>query len=238
MPKVGAFYGVGVGPGDPDLITVKAVKVLNQVDLVFTASSSANEYSLARQIGLKYLKTGVQPRNLPFPMTEDDTALRAAWRQNASDIAEILRSGRSAAFLTLGDCLTYSTYAYLLPVLTEIIPEAPIISVPGITSYQQAAARLNRPLVMTKESLAIISGGGDEAKFETLLDQSDNVVIMKMYRGRDKIVETLRNKNLAQKTALCAQLDLEGEQIIDGLDQKLSEDPTYFSLMLVTKRNK
>ncbi|MDR1608087.1 MAG: precorrin-2 C(20)-methyltransferase [Deltaproteobacteria bacterium] len=237
MPKVGAFYGVGVGPGDPDLITVKAVKILNQVDLVFTASSSANEYSLARQIGLKYLKAGVPLQNLPFPMTEDDQALKAAWRQNATDIAEILRSGRSAAFLTLGDCLTYSTYAYLLPVLTEIIPAAPIISVPGITSYQQAAARLNRPLVMTKESLAIISGGGDEAKFGTLLDQSDNVVIMKMYRGRDQIVETLRKKGLAAKTALCSQLDLPGEKIVDGLDQDLTDPTTYFSLMLVTKRD-
>ncbi|MDR1577648.1 MAG: precorrin-2 C(20)-methyltransferase [Deltaproteobacteria bacterium] len=237
MPKVGAFYGVGVGPGDPDLITVKAVKILNQVDLVFTASSSTNEYSLARQIGLRYLKSGIPLQNLPFPMTEDDQALKTAWRKNASDIAEILRSGRSAAFLTLGDCLTYSTYAYLLPILTEIIPEAPITSVPGITSYQQAAARLNRPLVMTKESLSIISGGGDEGQFETLLDQSDNVVIMKMYRGRDKIVETLRQKGLASKTALCAQLDLPGEKIVEGLDQNLAEAATYFSLLLVTKRN-
>jgi precorrin-2/cobalt-factor-2 C20-methyltransferase len=237
MSKIGTFYGIGVGPGDPDLITVKAVKVLNRVDLVFTASSSANEYSLARQIGARYLKSGTKLENLPFPMTEDETLLKAAWRENASVVAEILNNGQSAAFLTLGDCLTYSTYAYLLPVLKEIIPQAPIVSIPGITSYQQAAARLNRPLVMTKESLTIVSGGGDRQKFETLLDQSDNVVIMKMYRGRDNIVDLLKRKNLAAQTALCSQLDLKEEKILDGLDQDLTDPATYFSLMLVTKRN-
>ncbi|MDR1870992.1 MAG: precorrin-2 C(20)-methyltransferase [Deltaproteobacteria bacterium] len=237
MSKVGSFYGLGVGPGDPDLITMKAVKILNRVDTVFTASSSTNEYSLARRIGLKYLRAGVETRNLPFPMTEDEVALNAAWRANAATIAEVLRSGRSAAFLTLGDCLTYSTYAYLLPILAEIIPEAPIVSVPGITSYQLAAARLNRPLAQTKESLAILSGGGDPEVFETLLDHSDNVVIMKMGRVREEIVDLLKKKNLAPKTALFAKLGLDGEKIDDGLDQEL-DPPTYFSLMLVTKRNK
>ncbi|MDR0548289.1 MAG: precorrin-2 C(20)-methyltransferase [Deltaproteobacteria bacterium] len=237
MPSVGTFYGLGVGPGDPDLITIKAVKILNQVDVVFTAASSGNEYSFASQIGLKYLKSGVEPRNLPFPMTEDETVLRLAWRDNATEVADVLRSGRSAAFLTLGDCLTYSTYAYLLPLLTEIIPEAPIVSVPGVTSYQIAAARLNRPLVMAKESLAILSGGGDETRFEKALDHSDNVVIMKMGRGRDRIVETLKKKNLAVKTALVSQLGLAEEKIVDGLDRDLSDPPTYFSLLLVTKRS-
>ncbi|MDR1084312.1 MAG: precorrin-2 C(20)-methyltransferase [Deltaproteobacteria bacterium] len=237
MSKIGTFYGLGVGPGDPDLITVKAVKILNQVDLVFTASSSTNEYSLARQIGVRYLKSGVELQNLPFPMTEDESLLKAAWRKNAEVIKNVLLTGRSAAFLTLGDCLTYSTYAYLLPVLSEIVPQAPVISIPGITSYQQAAARLNRPLVMTKESLSIVSGGGDPAKFETLLDHSDNVVIMKMYRGRDEIIDLLKKKNLAAKTALCSQLDLAGETVIDGLNRELTDKPAYFSLMLVTKRN-
>jgi precorrin-2/cobalt-factor-2 C20-methyltransferase len=237
MPEIGSFYGIGVGPGDPDLVTVKAVKIMNRAEVIFTASSAANEYSLARKIAMRYLKLGVELRNLPFPMTEDDALLRAAWRRNAADIAEILRTGQDAAFLTLGDCLTYSTYAYLLPVLAEIIPEAPIISVPGITSYQQAAARLNRPLVMTKESLTILSGGGDPKKFETLLDNSDNVAIMKMYRGRDQIVELLKSRHLEGKTALCAQLDLEGEKIVEDLSQNLEDPPAYFSLMLVTKRN-
>jgi precorrin-2/cobalt-factor-2 C20-methyltransferase len=237
MSKVGTFYGVGVGPGDPELITVKAVKVLNQVDLVLTASSSKNEYSLARQISLRYLKSGVETQNLPFPMTEDEEALTEAWRENAAVVAAALRAGRSVAFLTLGDCLTYSTYAYLLPILAEIIPEAPIVSVPGVTSYQRAAARLNRPLVMAKESLAILSGGGDEARFERALDASDNVVIMKMGRGRDKIVETLKKKNLAAKTTFFSQLDMPDEKIVDGLGQGLTDPPTYFSMFLVTKRS-
>jgi precorrin-2/cobalt-factor-2 C20-methyltransferase len=235
MPKIGTFYGIGVGPGDPDLITVKAVKILNQVDLVFTASSTKNEYSLARQIGLKYLKSGVEAIDLPFPMTEDEAVLKEAWRANAIQVADVLNSGRSAAFLTIGDCLTYSTYADLLPVLSEIIPKAPIVSVPGITSYQGAAARINLPLVMAKESLIVLSGG-DEESLENALELGDNVAIMKMGHNRDRVVATLKKKNLADKTTLFSQLDLAEEKIVRGLDQELTDPPTYFSLLLVTKR--
>jgi precorrin-2/cobalt-factor-2 C20-methyltransferase len=239
MPdKLGTFYGLGVGPGDPDLLTIKAVKVLNEVDAVFTAASTGNEYSLARDIASPHLKPGTAVETLNFPMTSDGEELNRAWSANAEKVAEALRSGRSAAFLTLGDCLTYSTYSYLLPYLRRSVPEARIVSVPGITSYQLAAARLNRPLCLNSESFTVLSGSGGEESFSSLLDMSDNLAIMKSYRGREKVIGLLREKGLAASTALCSQLGLPDERVTDGLDGGFPDDPSYFTVLLVNKRGR
>lgn len=237
MPdNLGTFYGLGVGPGDPELLTVKAIRILNSVDVVFTAASTKNEYSLAREIAAPHLKKGAGAETMNFPMTADGEALDKAWGDNARRVASVLRSGRSAAFLTLGDCLTYSTYSYLLPLLKEIIPEARIESVPGITSYQLAAARLNRPLCLNSESFTVLSGTGEEANFSALMDKSDNLAIMKSYRGRDRVIGMIKEKGLAPQTALCSQLGLPNEKITDGLDDDFPDDPSYFTIFLVNKR--
>jgi precorrin-2/cobalt-factor-2 C20-methyltransferase len=236
--NLGTFYGIGVGPGDPELLTFKAAKILNEVDVVFTAASTKNEYSLARDIASPHLKPGAGVETLNFPMTADGEALDKAWAANAEAVAAVLRSGRSAAFLTLGDCLTYSTYSYLLPFLKKLIPEARIVSVPGITSYQLAAARLNRPLCLNSESFTVLSGTGDEADFAALVDRSDNLAIMKSYKGREKVISMLKDKGLAARTALCSQLGLPNEKVTDGLEEGFPDDPSYFTVFLVTKRGR
>ncbi|MDR2200264.1 MAG: precorrin-2 C(20)-methyltransferase [Deltaproteobacteria bacterium] len=231
----GTLYGIGVGPGDPDLLTIKAVKILNQVDVVFTASSTKNEYSLARNIASPHLKAGTNLENLEFPMTEEKGALNAAWRANAEKVADVLKSGRSAAFLTLGDCLTYSTYSYLLNSLAEVYPEFQAKSVPGISSYQLAASKLNRSLCLHREALTVISGTDDHESLSRLLDLSENVVIMKSYRGSERVAELVRAKGLARKTAVCCNLGLPDEFIIDGIEAPLPEKISYFTLFLVNK---
>ncbi|MDR2339231.1 MAG: precorrin-2 C(20)-methyltransferase [Deltaproteobacteria bacterium] len=234
--ETGTLYGLGVGPGDPDLLTIKAAKILNDVKIVYTASSTKNEYSLARNIASPHLKEGVEVENLEFPMTADEATLAQAWKENAVKVAGFLKSGRDAAFLTLGDCLTYSTYGYLLGSLSTILPEAKVVSVPGITSYQLAASRLNRPLCLHKEALTVISGTDDDPSLSGLVDGSENLVIMKSYRGSDKVVKLLRDKGLANKTAVCCNLGLSDEFIIDGIDGELPDKYSYFTLFLVNKR--
>ncbi|MDR2301294.1 MAG: precorrin-2 C(20)-methyltransferase [Deltaproteobacteria bacterium] len=230
------LYGIGVGPGDPQLITLRAVGILGEVDQVFTASTSETEESLAATIAAPHLRSGVSVKKLVFPMTVDGRRLEKAWLRNAEEVAEVLKGGRSCAFLTLGDCLTYSTYAYLLKNLFEIMPGAKVVSVPGITSYQLAAAKLNRPLVLGRENLTIFGGSIDDG-FEDLCRASDNLVIMKPYRGLNEVLGKLKTLGLLEKTALCANLALEGEVIIDGLAQSHEEPAGYFSLLLVNKRD-
>jgi precorrin-2/cobalt-factor-2 C20-methyltransferase len=233
----GTLYGIGVGPGDPGLITIKAVEILGIVDEVFTASASEGEDSLAGKIAQPHLRSTAELKKLVFPMTKDNDVLEKAWKNNAAEVAKCLKAGRSAAFLTLGDCLTYSTYAYLLRHLFDIMPDAKVESVPGITSYQLAAAKLNRPLVLGRETLTVL-GGATDGNFESLCQTSDNLVILKPYRGTNDTLAILKRLGLADCTALCANLSLEGETIIDGLNKDFTQPKSYFSLMLVNKRER
>ncbi len=141
----GTLYGIGVGPGDPELIPLKAVRILQHVNMIFTASSAKNEYSLAVKIAEPHLPASAVIKTLSFPMTKDPEVTRLAWQGNAQAILDELQSGRDVAFLTLGDPLTYSTYGYILKHIQILAPDLTIVTVPGITSFQAAAARLNTP---------------------------------------------------------------------------------------------
>ena len=117
----GTLYGVGVGPGDPDLITVKAVHVLRSVHKIFAACSTKNDYSLSQNIVTKHIgETDIE--KMPFPMTRDRNALNEAWEKNAKRVLEVLRAGLDAAFITLGDPLTFSTFSYLLRTIRRLDP--------------------------------------------------------------------------------------------------------------------
>lgn len=231
--KIGTLYGIGVGPGDPELLTIKAARILGEVDLVFTAASPGNDYSIAQQIADQHLKPGIEVRRLNFPMVGDEAALTAAWKANADEIAEVLRKGLSAAFLTLGDSLTYSTYGYVLPYLNEMLPQGSVVTVPGITSYQMAASRLNLPLVTGLESLTIMSGVEDADKLGELLDKTDNVAILKTYKTYDNIVAMLKGKNLLHKATLFSKVGLPDEEIHQDLENNPVNKPPYLSLMIV-----
>lgn len=234
MPeKIGTLYGIGVGPGDPELLTIKAARILGEVDLIFTAASPGNDYSLAQQIAEPHLKTGIEVRRLNFPMVGDEETLTAAWRANAQEIADVLKKGLSAAFLTLGDTLTYSTYGYVLPYLSEILPKGSVVTIPGITSYQMAASRINQPLVTGLESLTIMSGVEDPEILGELLDKSDNVAILKTYKSYDGIVDMLKKKNLLGQATLFSKVGLPDEEIRSDLENSPPSHPPYLSLMIV-----
>jgi precorrin-2/cobalt-factor-2 C20-methyltransferase len=112
--KTGTLFGIGVGPGDPDLITMKAIKILKRVDLVFAAASTKNDHSLAVNIAREHIPESATVIRLKFPMTRDKSETRKAWKEHAHTIIAELEKGRNVAFLTLGDSMTYSTYGYIL----------------------------------------------------------------------------------------------------------------------------
>ncbi len=229
--KIGTLYGIGVGPGDPELLTIKAARILGEVDLVFTAASPGNDYSIAQQIAGPHLKPGIEVRRLNFPMVGDGEVLASAWRSNAEVIAETLKSGLSAAFLTLGDPLTYSTYGYVLPYLAELLPGGSVKTIPGITSYQSAASRHNRPLVTGLESLTIMSGVEDPDKLGELLDLTDNVAILKTYRSYEGIVKMLKDKGLLKNATLYSKVGLPDEEIRDDLENRAPAQPPCRTLL-------
>jgi precorrin-2/cobalt-factor-2 C20-methyltransferase len=236
--RIGTFYGIGVGPGEPDLITIKAAKVLAKVDIIFTASSSKNKHSLAVDIAKDHIPETTPVIKLSFPMCMDKNLLQQAWENNAGVIVENLRQGKDAAFLTLGDCMTYSTYGYLGRYVKKMAPEVVMVAIPGITSYQAAAARLNRPLVEGEESLLILSGvrGGD--RYRELSRNAENVIFMKAYKNVSDITRALEENGCLENSVGISSCGMPEERIIQDLHEFESIAPDYWTLIFSKKQKR
>lgn len=232
----GTLFGIGVGPGDPDLIPVKAVRILSTVNRVFTAASTKNDYSLAVNIARPHLAENSVIEKLDFPMSKDKALMEAAWQQHARRIATILETGRSAAFLTLGDPLTYSTYGYILRHLQTDWPHLPVQTVPGITSYQAAAAAVNRPLVEGEQSLLIMSGVHGGERFQRLAEKPDSVVFLKAYRNVEGIYRALEAADMLAGSVAVAHCSRESEKIYTDLRTLARQKPNYWTLIMAQSK--
>lgn len=230
-PAPGTLYGIGVGPGAPDLITLRAVNALRSVRVILAAASPKNEHSLALSIAAPHLPQDAEVLRLDFPMTRDHALLERAWSDNARKAAAVLRSGRDAAFLTLGDPLIYSTFGYLMRTLKTLEPDLPVTVIPGITSYQEAAARTRTILCQGEENLLLVSGINDAARLERILRLADSAVILKAYRNFSVIADVLRANGRIENSRFASRLGLENEMVLRGLENA-PENPHYLSLVL------
>ena len=235
--KTGTLYGIGVGPGDPDLITLKAIKVLHQVPHIFAACSTKNTYSLALSIVRCHLN-GAGIEHLPFPMSKDPQALQEAWEDNARRVLEVLDAGSDAAFVTLGDPLTYSTFGYLLKTLKRLRPQLPIITIPGITSYSAAAALTHIPLTEGEESFYVVSGALGATKLKEIVEKSDNIVMLKTYRHFDEIYQALEEMDLLDRTTCISRCGLEGQTVVENLRDLAGRTLPYLSMVIIKKKGK
>lgn len=224
--SAGTLCGIGVGPGDPDLLTLKAVNCLRRADVVLAAASPRNDHSVALSIARPHMRPDVSVLRLDFPMTRDKAVLQAAWDKNAAITAEQLRLGHYAVFLTLGDPLIYSTFGYLMRNVLALLPDANIEVVPGITSFQAAAARTKTILCESHETLRILPGILDNDALRPQLAHNDSAVILKAYRRFDGIRECLNDR----EAIFVSRLGLDGEAIHHDLSHISS--PPYLSLIL------
>ncbi len=233
---LGTLFGIGVGPGDPELLTLKAVKILKLVEHVFAAASSKNDYSLAQHIVRDHLPHDVPVDQLAFPMTFNQERLESAWRANCEKVVGILTQGKNVAFLTLGDPLTFSTFIYLMRNVRSLLPEVNVSIIPGITSFQAAAACAREPLAEGEESITIISAAKGGNRLKEVISCSDNVVLMKTYKQLPEILTQIEEAGLENSCCFISRCGLDGE-IIEKDFRKLTELklPNYLSLMLIKK---
>ena len=235
--QTGTLYGIGVGPGDPELLTVKSARVLSEVDVVFAAASTKNDYSMAVNIAGPHIPKETTIRILQFPMTKDKEETRTAWKAHAETIIAELEQGKNAAFLTLGDPMTYSTYGYILKNIQEIAPRIPITTIPGITSYQAAAACINTPLVEGEECLLVISGvnGGDRLRQMTM--KPEKVVFMKAYRNIKDINAALEGASGFTRCVGVSNCSLPDQKIYPDTREFNDRSPEYWTL-IIAKQSK
>jgi precorrin-2/cobalt-factor-2 C20-methyltransferase len=236
-PKIGTLYGIGVGPGDPDLITLKAVRVLHRVPHIFASCSTKNSYSLALNIVRCHLN-GAGIEHLPFPMTREPQVLQEAWKKNARRVLEVLDSGADAAFVTLGDPLTYSTFGYLLKTIKRLNPEVRVVTIPGITSYSAAAALTHIPLTEGEESFILVSGAQGAARLREVVEKSDNIVMLKTYRHFEEIYRALEEMDLLDRAVCISRCGLDGETVVENLRDYRGQPVPYLSMIIIKKKGK
>lgn len=231
--KKGVLYGIGVGPGAPDLITLRAARLLGSVDVILAAASPSNEYSLALEIARPHLAREARVVRLHFPMTRDKKALQEAWHEAASTSIAILAGGENAAFLTLGDPLIYSTFSYLQKAIKKLDPDAAIHVVPAVTSFQAAAARTGLSLCEGGEPFTVIPGIASEAELRKLLDNPGAAAILKVYRNHETIRKALAGSGRAEKSLQISFVEQDREEIRQGPG---AEKPPYMTLLLCPPR--
>jgi precorrin-2/cobalt-factor-2 C20-methyltransferase len=236
--QMGTLFGIGVGPGDPDLVTIKAAKILGRVDIVYAAASTRNHHSLAKDIARPHVPETTPIKMLKFPMTRDKTETRSAWEMHANTIINALESGQDVAFLTLGDAMTYSTFGYIVRYISAVAPHLKIETIPGISSYQAAAARMNTPLVEGEESLMVVSGAKGGNRLRELTVKPENVVFLKAYRNVKDITDALTENGSYQECVGIKNCGHENEEIIPDIEQLSKQAPNYWTLIIAKKKKK
>lgn len=231
----GRFYGIGVGPGDPELLTMKAYRILNEVELIASPTSSDGRESIAFSIVEKGLDRRVKKLKLLFPMTRQRDELELHWGKAVTRILEELEAGKDVAFVTLGDPMLYSTYCYVVRKLKEY-PDIRITTVPGITSISACAAAFNVPLAEGDETVAVLPGMCDPSQLEEVLRWFDNVVLMKISSNYAQIAEVLKKLELTESSFFASRLGHAGEYLSREIENLVDRKKDYLSLMIIKQR--
>ena len=229
--KKGKFYGIGVGVGDPENITVKATKKLHEVDVIVLPEAKSGEGSTAFNIVKEYLKPGVEQMFLEFPMIKDVEARKVFRKNNADKISEELEKGKNVAFLTIGDPMTYSTYTY---VLEHIADDVEVETVAGITSFNSIAARLNVPLMIGDEDLKVVSVNR-KTDIHKEIENNDNLVFMKVSRNFEKLKQALIKTGTIDKVIMVSNCGKENQKVYYDIKNLVEDDIPYFTTMIVKK---
>jgi precorrin-2/cobalt-factor-2 C20-methyltransferase len=235
LPVLGTFYGIGVGPGDPELVTVKGAAMLARCPHVFVPKARLASESLALNIARRYLSGTATVNELVFPMTADENELDLRWRQAAAEVAQPLRHGTDTCFLTLGDPLLYSTYIYLLRALRAELPELNAVTAPGITSFCAAAALTGFTLGEGKEPLTVIPTADDLTAVREALRRGGTVVLMKIGERLPDVVTALKEARCLERAVLVSRAGQAEQQVVTDLRALRPEDSRigYLSVILV-----
>lgn len=248
MSMQGRLFVIGIGPGDPGLITIKAVNILKDVPCIFVPKGREEGSSLALSIVQKAVSLDDKEIvEAYFPMKKtvpcsgfgagksgQDPELDAIWSGTVDEVIKRLERGRDAAFITLGDPALYSTFFYLYDKLIEKRPDLDIVIVPGVSSINTAAAMAGISLGLGNERIAILPANYIEDIGETLI-KFDTVVLMKVNKVFDTVRDLLIRMNLAKHAVYLARMGMENEIVRKDILTVKDEDLNYFSILIVRK---
>lgn len=235
---MGKLYGIGVGPGDAELLTMKAYRILNEADVIFCPEKEDGAGSFAFDIIKGLLEnTKAEIVNLVYPMHYHGQQLKEMWEKNAGLIAGNLKGERRGAFITLGDPAVYSTFMYTLPYIEKHGVSVEVV--PGITSFCAVADSVKLPLAVWEEDLIIVPvrkrDGEDLGK---VLREHDNVVLMKPSSNQQALVQAIRENHLEDSFVLVTKSGTGEERIITDFKELEQYDIPYLSTVIVKRRER
>ncbi|MEL6500291.1 MAG: precorrin-2 C(20)-methyltransferase, partial [Cyanobacteria bacterium J06623_1] len=200
--KTGILYGISVGTGDPELITVKGLRILQNSNIVAFPSGTDHRLGVAQKIITSWLKPQQISLPLDFPYVLDEAQLQQAWTVAAERVWQDLRQGKDIAFACLGDISFYSTFTYLAQVLKRLHPEAVVKTIPGVSSPMAIASELGIPLTVNQQKMAILPALYSVRELETALDWAEVVVLLKVSSVYPQVWEILQQRNLLASSAI------------------------------------
>jgi precorrin-2/cobalt-factor-2 C20-methyltransferase len=233
--KPGRLYGVGVGPGDPELVTLKAKRILSRVPVIFVPLKDRKSKSYAKSIIADLISNKQKVVELVFPMLRDKKKLYAYWQEAADTIWGYLKNGEDGAFVNLGDPLLYGTFIHIWETLKKSHPQVEVEVIPGISSINAAAARALFPLASDDEPIAIISGNREDNFIRETIKNFDTVVFMKMNNVFDRLLIILEDLKLTKKCVYVRRGTTQEEEIIYDVSKLKGAKVDYFSLLILRK---
>ncbi|MDA7947849.1 MAG: precorrin-2 C(20)-methyltransferase [Hyphomicrobiaceae bacterium] len=232
MATQGTLFGVGVGPGDPKLMTIKAGEVIRTADILAYPVNSAGE-SQARSIAYPIFEDSSTELPLHIPMNVERDPAREAYDSAANQISTFLMTGKDVAYLCIGDPMFYGSFMYLA---ARLGVSHKVEVIPGVTSLSACAAQTRMPLAGRTDVLSVIPATLDEPELESALKHTDTAVVIKVGRHMKKVRDTLRKLGLSDSAIVVENGSGAGERIT-LVEQVTDDTKPYFSTILVSRRD-
>lgn len=231
--QVGTLYGISVGTGDSELITLKGLRILKQSPVVAFPAGVYGKPGMAQMIVDEWLGSDQIQLALTFPYVQDQMLLTQAWQTAAEQVWDYLHLGQDVAFACEGDVSFYSTFTYLAQMLQQLHPECVVQTVPGVCSPMAAAAALGMPLTVRDQRLVILPALYNMGELETILNWADVLVLMKVSSVYEQVWQVLQQRQLLEKAYVVERATLPLQVIYADLRDRPALKLPYFSLLIV-----
>jgi precorrin-2/cobalt-factor-2 C20-methyltransferase len=236
--NIGTLYGISVGTGDPELITVKGLKILQATKVVAFPAGVGGKLGIAQQIVAPWVSLNQQQLALHFPYVQEQVMLEAAWKLAAEQVWQYLQSGEDVAFVCEGDVSFYSTFSYLAQTLQQIHPQVLVQSIPGVCSPMAAASVLGLPLTIAAERLVVLPAIYQIQELEAVLDWADVVVLMKVASVYEQVWQILNQRNLLERSRVVERATKPEMVIYNNLRDRPNLQLPYFSILIVQVKSR
>jgi precorrin-2/cobalt-factor-2 C20-methyltransferase len=237
------LYCIGCGPGDPDLLTLKAINIIKNADIIYTPTAREGKPSVALSIVEGFLNKGTEIQQLVFPMIKDFNKLKENWKDNTKEITNSIRNGKRAIYLTVGDPSLYSTWIYIYREITNAHKDIEVEVIPGITSIFSFSAEIKTPIGEGEEIIGIIPACYNLDRLKTAAQCCDTLIFLKDGRYFNSVLEILMESGFPGESDIFIAQDvstnseaLQKKKLSDLLRNPNENNDKYFSIMIAKKK--